>query len=108
MIDGSIERPNLYVQAQITLDLTPASRRRRMLLQEEGASVSRNKHFSGAIGVIDAPLQQDDDDDDGTGVHGWEDEILNFNLSCNIKLIITGKMMMMMMVLVFMVGRMRY
>eukprot|EP01083_Nonionella_stella_P316842 1151040_1 len=63
-IDASIERVNIYVQAQITLDLTPSARRRRMLLQEGGdAQVSQSRHYSGAIGITDTPLQENDVDD---------------------------------------------
>eukprot|EP01083_Nonionella_stella_P075214 204341_1 len=78
-IDSSVERVNLYVQAQLTLDLTPSSRRRRMLLQaEEGATVNQARHFSGAIAVTDEPLEQDEGiagDDIITRIEAEEEEL---------------------------------
>ena len=61
-IEFSVERTNLYVHAQITLDITPDTRRRRSLLQsEDGATASQNVHFSDSVSITSAPLEAEED-----------------------------------------------
>jgi len=61
-IEFTVERTNLYVHVQATVDITPEARRRRQLLQTDTASSTA--HFAGAVGLADGTVADDDGNDD--------------------------------------------
>jgi len=72
-VEFDVERTNLYVHVQASIDITPDARRRRLidgrqLLQTEANTVSNTAHFAGAVGIGEAVvIDQDEDDNDITG-----------------------------------------
>jgi len=72
-VEFDVERTNLYVHVQASIDITPDARRRRLidgrqLLQTEGSTVSNTAHFAGSVGIGEAVvIDQDEDDNDITG-----------------------------------------
>jgi len=61
-IEFTVERTNLYVHVQATVDITPEERRRRRLLQTDTSSATA--HFAGSVGLNDEVQVDDTGDDD--------------------------------------------
>ena len=53
-IEYTVERTQLYVHVQSTIDITPGTSRRRLLQDGSGSSTA---HFAGSVGVTDEPLE---------------------------------------------------
>ena len=62
-IEFTVERTNLYVHVQASVDLTPETSRRRRLLQD-AETTSSTAHFAGSVGLNDAVVVDDDGSDD--------------------------------------------
>ena len=54
-IEYTVERTQLYVHVQSTIDITPSARRRRLLQADDTGSSTA--HFAGSVGITDAPLE---------------------------------------------------
>ena len=54
-IEHTVERTQLYVHVQSTIDIMPSARRRRLLQNDDTGSSTA--HFAGSVGITDAPLE---------------------------------------------------
>jgi len=66
-IEYTVERTELYVHVQSTIDLTPSARRRRLLTDggSDGETASSTAHFAGSVGITDSPMEEGEGEDLG-------------------------------------------
>ena len=58
-IEYTVERTQLYVHVQSTIDINPGTSRRRLLQDGSGSNTA---HFAGSVGITNGPVVEEEED----------------------------------------------